>query len=45
MVIFWGASSTGNTYSFICLNASNKGEVLAKKKISYGAFDADVVNN
>lgn len=47
MVVFWGASSEGRTYSLLAFNASKegKGEILHKKKVSYGAIDADVVNN
>ena len=50
MVIFWGASSEGNTYSLIAIEAGKinntvGGAILYKKKVSYGAIDADVVNN
>lgn len=45
MVVFWGASSEGHTYSLIGINVSNSGDVIHKKKVSYGAINADVVYN
>lgn len=47
MVVFWGASSEGHTYSLIGIDVSKKGNgtITHKKKVSYGAINADVVSN